>query len=249
MVDYKSKIYTEEEGQIQGIEVKIFSEQGDRIKTLHVTAEEDINALREEISNLGDVYVKFTNLERALDDVTVNAQTLDNLSSTDFAREGHSHADIYAQKDHAVASSVHGLGTTTKYGHNKVINNLNAQTANDGESLSAYQGKVLADMIRNEVQKLTTWTTQKVGSYGTLKINTQLRCCQFNYTRVNYTLNGDKDLHSNYIPVAYRPSGVVRQPVSKYTILVVGSNGDISLRTTYPKATKTNLSANFIWFY
>ena len=249
MVDYKSKVYTEEEGQIRGVEIFLFSETGEKIHTLHITNEEDLNALKDNLENLDSIYVKFSNLERALDNVHINAQTLENLSSTDFARSSHGHGDIYASAEHSSSENRHGIGTARKYGHNKIINHLNSQTANDGESLSAYQGKVLLDRIISEMNKLTSWTTQKVGSYGILKINPQLRCCQFNYTRENYNLNGDKDLHSGYIPAAYRPSGVVREPLSKYSILIVDSAGNIKLRTTYSKSTTTTLRANFTWFY
>lgn len=52
-----------------------------------------------------------------------------------------------APKSHAVTAATYGLGTGTNYGHVKVINNLSQASNADGTALSAYQGKVLNDLV------------------------------------------------------------------------------------------------------
>ena len=55
----------------------------------------------------------------------------------------------YAPIIHNSQNSTYGMGTATKYGHNKVIDNLTTSSSVNGESLSAHQGYVLNEMINN----------------------------------------------------------------------------------------------------
>lgn len=64
-----------------------------------------------------------------------------------------------APTSHANSASTYGLGTTALYGHCKVINAVNTAQYNDGEALSAYQGKLLNDKV-NEKQKAITYGTE-----------------------------------------------------------------------------------------
>lgn len=50
-----------------------------------------------------------------------------------------------APTSHASTGSTYGLGTTSNYGHCKVINDLTHSSFANGEALSAYQGKLLND--------------------------------------------------------------------------------------------------------
>ena len=50
-------------------------------------------------------------------------------------------------KSHASSSTTYGVGTTSNYGHCRVINNLTTSSATNGYALQAYQGKVLKDLI------------------------------------------------------------------------------------------------------
>lgn len=57
--------------------------------------------------------------------------------------------------DHSSTENIYGLGTTAKYGHTKVINDLIHSTFANGESLSAYQGYVLKGLMNNVISKST----------------------------------------------------------------------------------------------
>lgn len=58
---------------------------------------------------------------------------------------------------HASTGTTYGVGTTANYGHCKTINGLTQASHANGLALSAYQGKVLHDKMKNYVvQTLTT---------------------------------------------------------------------------------------------
>ncbi len=242
MVEFKSKIYYEEDNQIIGAEITVYSEKGDNIGSIKVTNEEDYNNLVSRIENLSEDFVHVNDLQSKIANLDINAKTLNGYSSADFAQHDHTHTNTYAPNSH-----VGIVADSSNMGHTKIVNNLTRDDF-DGEALAAYQGKVLSEMINTLQDSLTSWTTQSVGSYGSLKVNKAFRCCRFRYVR-EITLNGNKVLHNNYIPSSYRPPGVVRVPQSQNTILSVDSEGDISVATTYSGSTKTTLNANFIWFY
>lgn len=244
MVEFKSKIYYEEDNQVIGAEITVYSEEGDRIDSIKVTNEKDYNSLVNQIETLSEDFVSIDNLQSEIDKLNIDSNTLNGFSSADFARHDHNHGDIYVPKAH---SSI--IADSSNFGHVKIIDNLTREDLYSGESLSAHQGKVLSDIINNLKKDLTTWKSRDVGSYGTLKFNTAIRCCRFNYNRKNYTVNGDKTLHTGAIPPAYRPTSIVKVPNSKHIILSVNSAGDINLSTSYSGTITSNLLVNFIWFY
>lgn len=59
-------------------------------------------------------------------------------------------SDARTPTSHASSSTTYGVATNSNYGHTKVINNLTTSSNNNGEALSANQGKVLND---NKVDK------------------------------------------------------------------------------------------------
>lgn len=55
--------------------------------------------------------------------------------------------NTFAPKSHAVNATTYGLGTAGVYGHVKTVNGLTQSSHQNGLALSAYQGKVLKDLI------------------------------------------------------------------------------------------------------
>lgn len=55
--------------------------------------------------------------------------------------------DGKAPTQHASSSNTYGVGSTSNYGHVKTVNGLTQGSHSDGTALSAYQGKVLKDLI------------------------------------------------------------------------------------------------------
>jgi hypothetical protein len=56
-----------------------------------------------------------------------------------------------APNSHASSATTYGVGTTANYGHCKTINGLTQSSHVNGNALSAYQGKVLKDLIGNTI--------------------------------------------------------------------------------------------------
>ena len=73
----------------------------------------------------------------------------------------------YAIKNHAVNASTYGLGTTGVYGHNKLVNNLNQASHQNGLALSAYQGKVLKDAVDAKAVTVEKQSTAESGYSAT----------------------------------------------------------------------------------
>ena len=60
-----------------------------------------------------------------------------------------------APQFHRSTDTTYGIGSENYYGHNKVINNLTTASYVEGESLAAYQGKVLKDAIDGKQASIT----------------------------------------------------------------------------------------------
>ena len=108
---------------------------------LEKTFDEDYNELKDKVKtnteNIGDLTDKVkTNTE----DITSLSTSVGNLETNK------------APTSHASENSIYGLGSSTLYGHVKVINNLTQTNYADGTALSANQGKILDDKISNCVK-------------------------------------------------------------------------------------------------
>jgi hypothetical protein len=60
-----------------------------------------------------------------------------------------------APTSHASSANTYGVGTTSNFGHCKTINNLTQASHVNGNALSAYQGKLMKDLIDAISAKLT----------------------------------------------------------------------------------------------
>lgn len=250
MVDFKTKIYHAEQDQIIGAEITVYSEEGDNIGSIQVTSKKDYDDLKAQLDNLDETYVPITRLEYELGRVNVNAQTLDGMSSTDFALAIHSHYDEFPPKNHSSQDNVYGLANTSKYGHAKIINNLNRNIYADGEALSAKQGYDLQQNITKLRNDMGSWHYEKVGDYGHLWAHPILRLVYFTYYRENYPISKSLVLHNGYIPVQFRFTGLIKYiPSTQYDILGVNSEGNISLRTSRTKTKTEDLRGWWIWRY
>lgn len=81
---------------------------------------------------------------------------------------------------HASTAITYGVGTETKYGHNKVINNLTTSSHQNGTSLSAYQGKVLSDAISEKEN-----SSNKTTSLSSSSTDTQYPSAKCVYDAIN----------------------------------------------------------------
>lgn len=82
-------------------------------------------------------------------------------------------------KSHASSETTYGVGTTSNYGHCKIVNALTKTAYADGEVLGAYQGKVLNDAIgekapTNHASSATTYGIGTTSNYGHCKLANNL---------------------------------------------------------------------------
>lgn len=194
MVDYKTRIFYENESGMLGAEVKLYAEDGENIENIIITSESKFREIADRILEMDDTYIDNEELIQILlnaqEQLSINATSLGGMSPSDFARASHSHNN-YAQTNHASPADTYGKGTTSSYGHNKIINNVSSNSYQDGEALSAYQGKVLKDAIDAAKADLMKWESiplsghNNVANYCTLKVNPSLRLASINYSRSN----------------------------------------------------------------
>ena len=94
-----------------------------------------------------------------------------------------------------------------------------------------------------------TWTTQSLGSYGTLYVNETLRLVIFHYSRsYNYPSASDMTLETGIIPSDYRPSKSVPCGTgSPYVAGRITSTGNLMVVPTRTGTVGTTLQA--IWTY
>lgn len=262
MVNYKVRTFCEpEDADSVGAEVRIYSDEGDVIDTILITTESQYQELASRIDNMDANYLDLSELKEIManaqdNEIYVNAATFDGMPSSQFAKAEHNelHKDYYAPIDHALETGRYGLGTSSKFGHVKVINNLDSALFNNGEALSAYQGKELKDLINAVKAEITKWTRIECGSYGVLRVNTAMRLCRFTYLLEGFKSKetGKVKLHSTpLIPEEYCP------PVSEAKILnynntvtefSVSYTGHVY--ATFEKANvKTDVNAEFLWRY
>lgn len=140
----------DDEGNIVGADVSFYDDNGNRVHRVVIADEEELEELRAKVEGLDTAYVTPDELENILlntaERTVINATKLNDLNSGDFALREHDHQE-YAIKNHASSSNAYGLGDSSKYGHVKTRNDLNAGSFISGEALSAYQGALLSQRL------------------------------------------------------------------------------------------------------
>lgn len=192
MVTYKTRIYYEKDSPNLGVEVKIYSDTGENIDNILVTSESKFKELADKILDIDNTYIdkiELTNIiANTQAELEINATKFQGYTPDDFARTLHSHTG-YAQTNHASSQATYGIGTTGVYGHNKVINNLTSTEFRNGESLAAYQGKVLNDLINSSKAEVTKWEKitlsgyDNIANYCKLYVNKSLKLARLTYNR------------------------------------------------------------------
>lgn len=253
MVDFKARIYDGDNNQMIGAEVTVYSESGDRLGSIQITSKKDFDDLVDRLDGLDERYVLKSNLQNDLNNLTINAQTLDGLSSSDFASSGHNHDNRYPVNNHASNNQMYGLGSNSLYGHVKLVDDLNKSSYSDGEALSAHQGKVLDDKISSIIASNTRWTKVVDKTYLTVYHNSSIRMCYAKYNREAYTgfksvVNENFLLHSeNTIPSSYQPITRVVSSLYRGDVTIwINTDGSIGARSLV-KLNSTNINCSFIW--
>lgn len=151
---FETKVYnyTADE-KVIGAEVTIYNEAGDKIKSIVITDETQLQELEEALEQIDNTYVQYNALNEILtnndESNTINATRLNGHQGDTFVlREELANNNITAKpKSHSSTTTEYGPGTPTQYGHVKIRDDLNASTYVSGEALSSHQGQVLDNRV------------------------------------------------------------------------------------------------------
>lgn len=146
MVTFQTNVINKSADEIIGCEVTIYSESGDKIESIHIADEKGFKELQEKIDNLEGDFVTVSSLSTTLKNENnsdaINAGLLNGKKSDYYAIREHSHGDEYLSNSHAIERA-----GKDNYSHVRLIDNLTTTSYQNGEALSAHQGKVLNDKI------------------------------------------------------------------------------------------------------
>ena len=149
---FETKIYnyTEDE-KVIGAEVIIYNEEGDKIKSITVVDENQIQALEEALESIDSRYVLSTELTEILENegetTEINATLLNGYQGDSFLLRDERDTLSFKPKSHSSSGTEYGAASTSNYGHVKLRDDLTASNYNSAEALSSHQGKVLNDSI------------------------------------------------------------------------------------------------------
>lgn len=90
MVDFKTRIFSEDDGQIIGAEVLVYSDTGDKIGTIDIADATTLNELKQQLAVIDETYFTRERLEGILsnssENTVINATKLSGFISSDFAK-------------------------------------------------------------------------------------------------------------------------------------------------------------------
>lgn len=227
-----------ENGAVVSADVHLYDDTGDVVKTVSIVESETLAELEETVEGFREGYVSQEALLSVLENngeaTTINATALRGLDSDEIALK----SEIPTTFDpiaHDHVTNKYGLGSTSKYGHVKVRNDLQSAVFVTGEALSAYQGKVLNDRI-SSLQNVNTDASISVTS-GKITANMNNISGEVYYSAVDFgstvgvflnvhglyftgSVNNSTYYHvsSELIPSAFRPN-------SDATFVVAGMGG------------------------
>ena len=136
-----------------------------------------------------------------------------------------------------------------------IVNKCNGLISSHNSDSNAHSLSTVArsgsynDLLDKPVIPSANWSTQSLGSYGTLYVNETLRLVIFYYSRsYNYTSASDTVLETNIIPTAYRPSvSIPCSCANPYIAGRVAHNNKLIVTPTKTGTIGTTLQA--IWTY
>lgn len=102
------------------------------------------------------------NVIKSTDKVNISKIT-ENFDKIESNGALNTDVNLKAPINHAVNTNTYGLGTSTVFGHVKIINSTTSTAYVDGEVLSAYQGKILMDAIKGKQKTITSGTAAPSG--------------------------------------------------------------------------------------
>ncbi len=147
-----------------------------------------------------------------------------------------------APTSHASSASTYGLGSTSNYGHVKTINGLTQSSHSNGTALSAYQGKVLKDLIDTKQDSSTAFS----GSYNDLtNVPSSFNPSSHSHTTEEVQI-GDELLTTIGQYLGQNPTQSAVNEVIDYLLGQFGSIKAIEIVATLPTANASTMGKLYI---
>ena len=149
---FETKIYSySADEKIIGAEVTVYDEDGDKIDSIIVTDETQLQRLEEALETIDETYVQYNSLNSILENLdestSINATKLNGYQGDAFVLQDDLETILTNPKPHASPNTNYGPASTSNYGHAKLRDNLTASSYVSGEALSSHQGYVLKESI------------------------------------------------------------------------------------------------------
>lgn len=160
MVQYKAKINGKSGDEFISADIIIFDDNNQQIGMIMITDESEYEKIKAAVDNFSEEYVTKVELENILvnsdNDTEINATKILGKTGgefTEYIKNEIKESNEFPPAKHDSTEIVYGLGSKTKYGHVKTVNSLTTNAYVDGEALSAYQGRILADKVKDNSKK------------------------------------------------------------------------------------------------
>ena len=166
-----------------GVEVVAY-DGNDEIDKIILVSSEQLTTLINQIESIEDKFIDSGELLDILSNTeqktNINAKLFNGMASDVFLKKNDVSNYLFKPDKHASTKTEYGIGSSSEYGHLKVIDNLNTSYPTSGEALSAHQGyelnKDLTDLKNNSLKSslrvlVGKWSQKdddtKNGEYGT----------------------------------------------------------------------------------
>ena len=107
MVDFNTRIYSEDDGRIIGAEITVLSTTGDKLGSISVANAETLAAMQAQLAVIDETYFTEERLEEILanaqETIDINATHLSGFNSSDFAK-------VSQLSDYSRVGHTHGVG-------------------------------------------------------------------------------------------------------------------------------------------
>ena len=173
MVEFQTRIFSEDDGKIIGAEVTVYSEEGDKLGVIDIADATTLEEMQEQLAVIDETYFTeerlITILANSSETININATTLSGFMSSDFAKV--SQLSAYAPLSHSHSRSQ----ITDLYDYSISANNYNANIGSSVTvSVKVTNRATGLPAVGHSVQILkngTNWKSGTTGVNGTFSYN------------------------------------------------------------------------------
>ena len=243
MVEFNTRVFTEDDGKIIGAEVTVYNDSGDKLGLIDIADAETLEEMQQQLAVIDETYFTEERLEEILanseEDNVINATKLSGFLSSDFAK-------VSQLSSYALASHTHSKSQITDlYDYQIYANNYNPTI--DGNVIITVKvtnratGNPVVGVSVPVLKNNESWQSGTTGVNGTFSLSYTcdswgLTTFSANTANIQINTTGTKLIKqsTNGVLKLYRNDNVM-------TLTCISTNNDISFPTTW-----TDYSAGFV---